>query len=310
MNLPWPKGIERKTRANWSAADAAQIARYEGTPVQVEGYLAGAKQQGPESCNCHATDDVDNHLWVVNSPSQDRAHSLVAEITPRMRALHPGWAFDRVRPLVDGQTRVRISGWLMLDQEHPDQVGQTRGTIWEIHPIIDFAVQRNGQWISLDTGRVAASTLAGRPTEDPNLPPPIVDTVAPGTTPIAAAPRGTPGVDQTSVGSVQIADIFYDGQKGSSEPDEYVAIANTGATPVALDGWVLRDIYGGQEFTWQHFTLQSGQTIRIYTNEVHPESGGFSFGSKAAIWNNNGDAAELFDANNTVVATFAYGNRR
>jgi hypothetical protein len=34
-------------------------------------------------------------------------------------------------------TEVRIRGWLMLDQEHPEQIGKTRGTLWEIHPIAD-----------------------------------------------------------------------------------------------------------------------------------------------------------------------------
>jgi len=35
---------------------------------------------------------------------------------------------------------VRISGWLMLDPEHPDQLGKTRGTIWEIHPVMKLKV--------------------------------------------------------------------------------------------------------------------------------------------------------------------------
>jgi hypothetical protein len=39
---------------------------------------------------------------------------------------------------------VRISGWLMMDPEHPDQIGNTRGTIWEIHPIMQIEVQESG----------------------------------------------------------------------------------------------------------------------------------------------------------------------
>lgn len=150
LDLKWPEAIERKAHAKWSAADAAQIAKYEGLPVQVEGWLAGAKGEGPESPNCHSTDDVDNHLWIVAAPDKDRAQSVVIEITPRVRAKHTGWALKRITPLVDGKTKVRISGWLLMDQEHPDQVGKTRGTIWEIHPIIGFDVQQGGQWVSLD----------------------------------------------------------------------------------------------------------------------------------------------------------------
>ena len=52
--------------------------------------------------------------------------------------------------IVKKDQRVRISGWLMLDPEHPDQVGKTRGTIWEIHPIMQIEVNQNGQWTPLD----------------------------------------------------------------------------------------------------------------------------------------------------------------
>ena len=38
----------------------------------------------------------------------------------------------------------------MLDPEHPDQVGKTRGTIWEIHPIMFIEVEQQGKWVSLD----------------------------------------------------------------------------------------------------------------------------------------------------------------
>ena len=71
LSLNWPKSIEQKPRASWSSSDAAQVAQYEGIPVQIEGWLAGAKQQGPELCNCHSANDTDNHLWVVDSPRQD-----------------------------------------------------------------------------------------------------------------------------------------------------------------------------------------------------------------------------------------------
>jgi hypothetical protein len=33
----------------------------------------------------------------------------------------------------------------MLDQEHPDQLGKTRGTLWEIHPIMRIEVSRGSE---------------------------------------------------------------------------------------------------------------------------------------------------------------------
>lgn len=152
VRLPWPRAIERRDRARWSGADASAIARYEGIPVLVEGYLAGAKAEGPESPNCHGADSEfrDYHVWLTRGAGDDRSNSIVVEVTPRLRAQHPGWRIENLRPLVRDSTRVRIGGWLMMDQEHPDQVGRTRGTIWEIHPITRIEVKRGGSWTPLD----------------------------------------------------------------------------------------------------------------------------------------------------------------
>jgi hypothetical protein len=46
--------------------------------------------------------------------------------------------------------RVRISGWLLFDQEHPEQLGKTRATLWEIHPIIKIETQQNGNWTTIN----------------------------------------------------------------------------------------------------------------------------------------------------------------
>lgn len=152
VNLPWPKSVERLSREKWPAADEASVERYEGVPVSVEGYLAGARQEGPESPNCHGDDAQfrDFHIWLVKNASDDRSRSIVVEVTPRVRAKHPNWRTDLLGQIVKQDQRVRISGWLMLDPEHPDQVGKTRATIWEIHPIMLIEVNQNGQWTPLD----------------------------------------------------------------------------------------------------------------------------------------------------------------
>src|SRR5438270_5721257 len=153
VNLPWPRGVERQaSRDKWASADLSAVERYEGVPVSVEGYLAGARQEGPESPNCHGDDPQfrDFHIWLVKDASDDRSKSIVVEVTPRVRANHPNWRTDLLGQIVKKAERVRISGWLMLDPEHPDQVGKTRGTIWEIHPIMQIEVNQNGQWTPLD----------------------------------------------------------------------------------------------------------------------------------------------------------------
>ncbi|MFL6213665.1 MAG: hypothetical protein ACJ74J_07180 [Blastocatellia bacterium] len=154
VQLPWPKTIEHKDRDRWSAADTEAIARYEGIPISVEGFLASSKKEGPESCNCHGAnnDQKDFHVWLIKNAEADRSGSIVVEVSPRLRSQHPAWTTDALGRVARNDQRVRISGWLMMDPEHPDQIGKkTRGTIWEIHPITKIEVEQNGNWATLDS---------------------------------------------------------------------------------------------------------------------------------------------------------------
>jgi hypothetical protein len=145
LGLRWPDGVEGKRMALWSPADRAQVAEHNGVPVQAEGYLLEARQEGPESTNCRSAQDLDFHLWLAAQPGDDRAsRSVVVEVTPRVRARHPDWTVRAFQSLARQKSRVRISGWTMLDPEHPDQVGKTRGTIWEVHPVMRIDVMQAG----------------------------------------------------------------------------------------------------------------------------------------------------------------------
>ena len=73
----------------------------------------------------------------------------MTETTPRVRVNHK-WSLDLLRPLVDNQERVRISGWLFFDPEHPDHIEKYRITLWEIHPIMEIEVWQGDQWVPLD----------------------------------------------------------------------------------------------------------------------------------------------------------------
>jgi hypothetical protein len=149
-HLPWPPGVERQRMSEWSPQDAAQVAQDNGRPVAIEGYIAQARVEGEESVNCRFPTQRDFHVWLVEQPAWDRAGAIVVEPTPRVRALHPGWTIERFHALARRLLRVRISGWTLLDPEHPDQVGRTRGTIWEVHPVMQVEVQLNGAWLPLD----------------------------------------------------------------------------------------------------------------------------------------------------------------
>ena len=81
---------------------------------------------------------------------------------------------------------------------------------------------------------------------------------------------------------------------------------NLGGSSVNLAGWRLNAGSPGQDFGFPAFELQSGQECRVYTNEHHPESCGFSFGSGQALWNNGGDCGHLYDASGAEVSTYCY----
>ncbi len=136
--LPTPDALP-KHRSAWSDEQLAAVAQFEGLPLQVVGFLAGVQMEGPESCNCNDGADPDYHLWLLDTPGNDRSHSVVVEATPRVRADHR-WDISRLCNLVQNGTQVRMSGWLMMDPEHHDQVGATRGTDWEIHPIMQIEI--------------------------------------------------------------------------------------------------------------------------------------------------------------------------
>jgi hypothetical protein len=91
----------------------------------------------------------DWHVWFTKTAGEDRTHSIVIEPTPRIRAMHT-WTLVKMDKIAKDQLRVRISGWVFFDPEHPDQVLKTRGTIWEIHPVTQIEVMQNNAWVPLD----------------------------------------------------------------------------------------------------------------------------------------------------------------
>ena len=169
-SLDYPKGA-KKSRVDWTQAQLATIAPFEGVAVSVEGYLykvnvesssANAKSGG-ESTNCHArlANDVDWHVPLTANAGEGEDVAIIVETTPRIRRQHSQWTTARLKPWTShigntpnanyNQQKVRISGWLMLDPEHQDMINQgLRSTLWEIHSITKIEVWDNGGWVDLD----------------------------------------------------------------------------------------------------------------------------------------------------------------
>ncbi len=107
---------------------------------------------------------------------------------------------------------------------------------------------------------------------------------------------------------MRIVCVFYDGVVPQTEADEYVEIRNYGAAAVNLAGWSLKDVADGTPtFAFPSSVLQPSQSVRVYTNQVQAEWGGFSFGSGNAIWNNSTpDRAGMFNAQGVPVSEKSY----
>jgi hypothetical protein len=100
--------------------------------------------------------DADLHLELVENQrhlgERDTAY-VVAEVTPPWRRQTNAWAYESLLvafrpnrggpvPWEAGPRRVRLTGWLMLDQPYDKPVsnwllvyGSTRITGWELHPV-------------------------------------------------------------------------------------------------------------------------------------------------------------------------------
>lgn len=152
VNLKWPEGVENRKRSRWTKADTEYIKRFEGTPVLLECYIQSAKLMGPESCNCHGAESEmrDFHVWLVKNSGDKKANSIVSEVSPSIRVSHKQWTTKALNYLAKKGYKVRISGWMLMDPEHPEQIGRTRATIWEIHPIMRIEVNTGDNWVDLD----------------------------------------------------------------------------------------------------------------------------------------------------------------
>jgi micrococcal nuclease len=114
----------------------------------------------------------------------------------------------------------------------------------------------------------------------------------------------TRGGDATE--NIVIIYIFYDGVEGDKEPDEYVEIRNDGSGSINLQGWTLVD-KADHTYRFPDYTIEPGEVCRIYTNQIHEEWCGFSYGfTGSAIWNNSGDCAYLRDGSFSLIDDYCY----
>ena len=139
----------KRHRQNWSSSAIDQAAQYERLAVRTEGYLIAVKQTGPETCNGKNDSLRDYHIWIGASPDDVKSSSLIIEITPYYKELHPEWRLRYLQALCEQHSKVRVSGWILWDEEHPEEVDKSRGSQWEIHPVTTFEIYTAGAWSNL-----------------------------------------------------------------------------------------------------------------------------------------------------------------
>jgi hypothetical protein len=118
--------------------------------VVLRGQLVDAHHEGAESPNCGA--EYDYHIWIAAIDASHphgihltkvqmaarKKRAVVVELTPNIQDLHPDWDAKLKRQLAG--KNVCMTGWLLYDPAHPPQLGHTRGTLWEVHPITGIAL--------------------------------------------------------------------------------------------------------------------------------------------------------------------------
>jgi hypothetical protein len=132
----------------------------------LRGYVYDIKMGGVETCNCKTKDPQfrDTHIELVPDEAHtDAQYRVIAEVTPRLRALMQkrgeDWSTAALRRSIKGQW-VELAGWLTYDVEHEtaayandpdDAIGQHnwRATAWEVHPITYLKIIDKGSESSL-----------------------------------------------------------------------------------------------------------------------------------------------------------------
>lgn len=164
-DLPQKIGTGR-AREKWEDEWKKTVAKYEKNAVTVYGYIDKIESQGAEECNCYSKTEKDHHLWLGNRRDGNEGnryrHDMTAELNPRMKSKQESWD-DKIEKIAENRDSVRVSGWLMFDNEHygnllpvkdeytdEDYRYKTRITLWEVHPVHKIEIWDGGEWKEVD----------------------------------------------------------------------------------------------------------------------------------------------------------------
>ncbi len=302
-------------------------AREPGVPVIVMGDLNDFEDAGPlrrltesgELVNLHLVPRLskpeDAYSFIFNGVSQILDHILVEpSFEPHVMAfgsVHINVDFGSLAPDDDSLDRHRTA-------DHDPELARIDARA--------LPVPNPSLYLPALLARAGFDGPGGEPTPPPTgasipasptpVPPTAPPTARPATAtnpPPTARPTAvpTPAAGQPPRTPLRIVALFFDGEEPQREGDEYIELTNVSTETVFLTGWRIVSVQGPQTYTFPDGTrMDAGQTCRVYTDEVHPEHCGLSWGSDAqAIWANAGDKAEIYDAGGRLIDWYCYGNR-
>lgn len=148
MTIPTTPQAENKPRSAWTADEAKRVGLYEGAAVRTTGWVVAARQLGPDPANCGSAANRDWALWIGTGAGDAMNTTLIVILTPQVMAQRPGWTDYSLKRIV-GQV-VRVSGYMLYDQEPSPVVGANRATTWVIGPVTHLETYYQNQWINLD----------------------------------------------------------------------------------------------------------------------------------------------------------------
>ena len=130
----------------YADSDWTTVRAYSQRGVSLEGYIAGLRRSPGDAIGLLTWREGDLHVHLRETleprcaPEGNRSEQVVAAVTRAFQPPKTGWSYNALVGLCERQARVRVSGWLLHDFEHVRDVGDVRGSAWEIHPVTKLEV--------------------------------------------------------------------------------------------------------------------------------------------------------------------------
>ena len=128
----------------YQAAEWATVRTSTTRAIRLEGYVAEVIRKGDGDVHLHLRPEPSSQCF----PPGPRGAQIVTEVTPPFQPPHTGWSDEALLALCTHQVRVRLSGWLLHDFPHVRDIGHSRASAWEIHPVtaIDVWDEAHQAW--------------------------------------------------------------------------------------------------------------------------------------------------------------------